>query len=140
MFIYLIINSFNKNPLNFRQGVNICQMSNNIYLRFLTLLHIIEGKGELPPLDLDAKKLLETIAVQHFQGKALTVTEAMTMSHIASPATIHRKLNVLREIGMIETLHEGTNRRTKFLVPTAQGNRYFEDHSKTMLQAAEALA
>lgn len=115
-------------------------MSKNIYLRFLTLLHTIEGKGELHSLDLDAKKLLETIAVQHFQGKSLTVTEAMTMSHIASPATIHRKLNVLREIGMIETLHEGSNRRTKYLVPTALANRYFEEHSKTMHQAAEPLA
>jgi DNA-binding MarR family transcriptional regulator len=110
-------------------------MSKNIYLRFLTLLQTIEGKGELPSLDLDAKKLLETIAVQHFQGKSLTVTEAMTLSHIASPATIHRKLNVLREIGLIETLHEGTNRRTKYLVPTAQANRYFDEHSNIMHQA-----
>jgi DNA-binding transcriptional regulator YhcF (GntR family) len=115
-------------------------MSKNIYLRFLTLLQTIEGKGELPSLDLDAKKLLETIAVQHFQGKSLTVTEAMAMSHIASPATIHRKLNALREIGMIETLHEGTNRRTKYLVPTAQANRYFDKHSETMHQALAPLA
>lgn len=115
-------------------------MSNSVYLRFLTLLHNIEGKGEFHSLDLNAKKLLETIAVQHFQGKSLTVTEAMTMSHIASPATIHRKLNTLREIGMIETLHEGTNRRTKFLVPTSQANRYFEEHSKTMHQAVAPLA
>ena len=115
-------------------------MSNNIYLRFLTLLHTNEGNGKLPSLDLDAKKLLETIAVRHLQGKSLTVTEAMAMSHIASPATIHRKLDVLREIGMIETLYEGTNRRTKFLVPTAEANRYFEEHSKTMHEAAAPLA
>jgi len=115
-------------------------MSDNIYLRFLTLLHTIEGKGELTTLDLDAKKLLETIAVRHSLGKSLTVTEAMAMSHIASPATIHRKLDVLREIGMIETLYEGTNRRTKYLVPTAQANRYFQEHSKTMNQAIAPLA
>ena len=115
-------------------------MSKNIYLRFLTLLQTIEGKGELPSLDLDAKKLLETIAVQHLQGKSLTVTEAMTLSHIASPATIHRKLNVLREIGLIETLYEGTNRRTKYLVPTAQANRYFDEHSNIMHQALAPLS
>ena len=110
-------------------------MNNHIYIRFLTLLHTIEGKGELPVLDLDAKKLLETIAVRHSQGKQLTVTEAMAMSHIASPATIHRKLDVLREIGMIDTQFEGTNRRTKFLAPTSAAVQYFQAHSKAMNQA-----
>jgi DNA-binding transcriptional regulator YhcF (GntR family) len=110
-------------------------MHNHIYIRFLTLLHTIEGKGELPVLDLDAKKLLETIAVRHAQGKPLTVTEAMAMAHIASPATIHRKLDVLREIGMIETQFEGSNRRTKFLVPTPQAAKYFQTHSQVMDQA-----
>ena len=113
----------------------IKSMNNHIYLRFLTLLHTIEGKGELPSLDLDAKKLLETIAVRHAQGKPLTVTEAMAMAHIASPATIHRKLDVLREIGMIDTQFEGSNRRTKFLVPTPQAAQYFQTHSKAMDQA-----
>ena len=55
----------------------------SIYLRFLSLLHAIEGKGELPNLDLDAKRLLEVIAVQHSQGKPLTVSDAMAMTHIA---------------------------------------------------------
>ena len=110
-------------------------MNNQIYLRFLTLLQTIEGKGELPALDLDAKKLLETIAVRSEQGKPLTVTEAMAMAHIASPATIHRKLDLLREIGMIDTHFEGTNRRTKFLVPTPQATQYFQTHSKVMNQA-----
>ncbi len=115
-------------------------MSNHIYLRFLTLLQTIEGKGELPDLDLDAKKLLETIAVRHAQGKPLTVTEAMAMAHIASPATVHRKLDMLREIGMIDTQFEGTNRRTKFLVPTPQANQYFQAHSKAMSQAMAPTA
>ncbi len=110
-------------------------MSNHIYIRFLTLLHTIEGKGELPLLDLDAKKLLETIAVRYSQGKPLTVTETMAMSHIASPATIHRKLDILREIGMIDTQFEGSNRRTKFLAPTPQAVQYFQTQSKAMDQA-----
>ena len=89
-------------------------------------------------MDLDAKKLLETIAVRHSQGKPLTVTEAMAMSHIASPATIHRKLDVLREIGMIDTQFEGTNRRTKFLVPTKAANAYFDRMSGAMQSAVNS--
>ena len=72
-----------------------------IYLRFLSLMHAIEGKGELPELDLDAKRLLEVIAVKQSQGQIITVTDAMAMVQIASPATIHRKLDQLRELGMI---------------------------------------
>ena len=56
-------------------------------------MHAIEGKGELPELDLDAKRLLEVIAVKQSQGQTITVTDAMAMVQIASPATIHRKLD-----------------------------------------------
>ena len=106
-----------------------------IYLRFLALLHAIEGKGEIPTLDLDAKKLLEVIAVHHTQGNPLTVTDAMALGHVASPATIHRKLDILREIGMIETHFEGSNRRTKYLRPTPQAEKYFSTVGEVMHQA-----
>lgn len=109
-----------------------------IYLRFLSLLHAIEGKGELPQLDLDAKKLLEVIAVQHSHGHPLTVTDAMALSHVASPATIHRKLDLLREIGMIETHFEGSNRRTKYLKPTPQAEKYFTTVGEVMQKAGLA--
>ena len=112
----------------------------SIYLRFLSLLHAIEGKGELPNLDLDAKRLLEVIAVQHSQGKPLTVSDAMAMTHIASPATIHRKLDVLREISMIDTFFEGKNRRTKYLCPTPQAEKYFIQVGDVMHQAGMKTA
>jgi predicted transcriptional regulator len=48
----------------------------------------------------------------------LTVTEAMSLVAIASPATIHRKIDELLAAGLIEHKQEGDNRRTKFLVPT----------------------
>ncbi len=111
----------------------------HIYIKFLTLLHAIEGKGELPELDLDAKRLLEVIAVQHSQDKAMTVSDAMALNHIASPATIHRKLDLLREIGMIDTVFQGTNRRTKFLVPTELAEAYFNRVSDVMQKAGLAV-
>jgi Fe2+ or Zn2+ uptake regulation protein len=106
-----------------------------VYLRFLSLLHAIEGKGELPVLDLDAKKLLEVIAVRNSQGQSLTVSDAMALTHIASPATIHRKLDQLRELGMIDTVFEGKNRRTKYLVPTKMAHDYFSQVGQVMQQA-----
>jgi Fe2+ or Zn2+ uptake regulation protein len=108
-----------------------------IYLRFLNLIHALEGEAQTPAMDLDAKKLLEVIAVHHAQDKPLTVTEAMALNTIASPATIHRKLDQLRELGLIDTVFEGKNRRTKYLVPTEATHQYFEGIGKVM-QAALA--
>jgi DNA-binding MarR family transcriptional regulator len=59
----------------------------------------------------------------------------MALDHIASPATIHRKLDQLREIGMIDTVFEGKNRRTKYLVPTKVAADYFANMGKAVQQA-----
>ena len=106
-----------------------------IYLRFLNLIHALDSGQHAPAMDLDAKKLLEVIAVRHAQSKPLTVTDAMALSSIASPATIHRKLDQLRELGMLDTVFEGKNRRTKFLVPTQAAHDYFEKVGAAMQQA-----
>jgi len=109
-----------------------------IYLNFLNLIHALDGGEHAPHMDLDAKKLLEVIAVHYAQGSSLTVTDAMAMNSIASPATIHRKLDQLRELGMIDTVFEGKNRRTKFLVPTKAANAYFDRMSGAMQSAVNS--
>ena len=106
-----------------------------IYMRFLNLLHALEGGENAPEMDLEAKKLLEVIAVHEANKNPLTVTAAMGLGHIASPATIHRKLDVLRELGMIDTVFEGKNRRTKYLVPTKAASDYFANMGKAVQQA-----
>jgi Fe2+ or Zn2+ uptake regulation protein len=109
--------------------------SKQIYLRFLNLIHALEGAENTPSMDLDARKLLEVIAVRHAQEKSLTVTDAMGLNTIASPATIHRKLDQLRELGLIDTVFEGKNRRTKYLVPTQAAHTYFNQVGEVMQQA-----
>jgi DNA-binding MarR family transcriptional regulator len=111
----------------------------NIYLRFLSLANAIEGASTpLSQVDETAKQLLEVIALHHAQGKALTVTDAMAMASIASPATLHRKLDDLREQGLIAQIFEGKNRRTKYLVPTKVADKYFANLGKVMAQAIVA--
>jgi DNA-binding MarR family transcriptional regulator len=109
--------------------------SKQIYLRFLNLIHALDGQDTASAMDLDAKKLLEVIAVHHAQEKPLTVTDAMALKTIASPATIHRKLDQLRELGMVDMVFEGKNRRTKFLVPTQAAHDYFEKVGRAMAKA-----
>jgi len=102
------------------------------YVRFLELIQTIEGRGALSEMDLDAKKLLEVIVVSDSKGKTLTVTDTMQMSHIASPATIHRKLETLRQLGFIANEYVGENRRTKYLEPTPAATKYFEQVGSVM--------
>jgi hypothetical protein len=47
---------------------------------------------------------------------------------------------VLREIGMIDTFFEGKNRRTKYLCPTPQAEKYFSQVGDVMHQAGMKTA
>ncbi len=109
--------------------------NSRIYLRFLNLLEAVEATPGFPDIDLEAKKILEVIAVRHQKENPLTVTEAMALSHIASPATIHRKLDQLREMELIDSIYQGDNRRTKYMVPTTSALQYFDRLGKIMNKA-----
>ena len=70
--------------------------------------------------------------------KTLTVSQAIALNKIASPATLHRKLDELREGGLIEQSFEGKNRRTKYLVPTKEADSYFSKMSKAITSAVNS--
>ena len=111
----------------------------NLYLRFLRVARAINQNhiGD-KNIDATAMLLLNEIAVRNLEGKTITVTEAMTISTIASPATIHRKLDELREVGLIEQIFEGNNRRTKYLVPTKTANTYFDKMASAITTAVNS--
>ncbi len=108
-----------------------------IYLRFLNLTQAITGELAASNIDLTALRLLEAVAVAYAKGTPFTVTNAMELNTIASPATLHRKLDMLREAGLIDQVFEGTNRRTKYLSPTKAANQYFDRMGKALEQAAK---
>ena len=110
-----------------------------LYLRFLRIARAVEIQNTpIKNIDSTALLLLNEIAVQHLDGKNITVTEAMLLSNIASPATVHRKLDELREAGLIEQVFEGKNRRTKYLVPTKEADSYFAKMSKAITSAVNS--
>jgi DNA-binding MarR family transcriptional regulator len=106
------------------------------YLRFARAINILKKDSHL--IDSTALQLLNEIAVQHFDGKTLTVSQAIALNKIASPATLHRKLDELREAGLIQQIFEGKNRRTKYLVPTKAADAYFAKMSKAITSAVNA--
>jgi DNA-binding MarR family transcriptional regulator len=114
-------------------------MSNqNAYLRFLNLLRGVESTLLPPSLDSTSKCLLERIACQHAIGQPLTITEAMALHDVASPATIHRKIDDLRTAGLVDTEFQGDNRRTKYLTPTSKARKYFDKVNALLPSATPA--
>jgi DNA-binding MarR family transcriptional regulator len=112
-------------------------MSNtSTYIRFINLTHALISEWEGTDIDLLSLRLLEAIAIAHSEGNALTVTDAMALNAIASPATMHRKLTSLLDAKLIEQVFEGKNRRTKYLVPTVQASNYFEQLGKALVLAS----
>jgi hypothetical protein len=80
--------------------------------------HIESQHSERLP-DLDAQVLLIRIAMAHDKKLPMNVTQAMGLKTIGSPAMLHRKINDLLHKGLVELVFEGTNRRTKYLIPTS---------------------
>lgn len=109
------------------------------YLRFIALAHVLEGTtAPVSTVDSTAQQLLNVIASNHAQDKTMTVTDAMALTSIASPATIHRKLDDLRVAGLIEQSFAANNRRTKYLTPTKAADSYFSSLGEVMKQSIAA--
>ncbi len=110
--------------------------NSSTYIRFINLTHAVTSELEGAGIYLLSLRLLEAIAIAHSEGTALTVTDAMALNAIASPATMHRKLTNLLDARLIEQVFKGKNRRTKYLVPTAQASKYFEQLGKALILAS----
>ena len=82
--------------------------------------------------------LFELIVVKHAQDQAMTVSEAMALQHMASSAALHKRIDDLREAGMIDVIFKGRNRRTKYLIPSEKGERYLRFMGQLLRKAAKA--
>ncbi len=102
------------------------------YLRLVKVVLSMENQGPFKGLDQASIKLLEVIALGELEGTPLQVTKAMELKHIASPASIHRKLEALRAQGLIDHVYEEGNQRTKFLRPTELALGHYAQISQEM--------
>ncbi len=106
----------------------------SVYLSFVSIEHFLENSSkEMSSLDATEKYLLQIIVLNDHEGKALKITEAMSLRNIASPATIHRKLKKLINLGLIRQDFEGSDRRTKYLIPTSITLTYVDSVAKALV-------
>jgi hypothetical protein len=111
----------------------------HVYLKFLQNIAALEPiQFKHKDLSPTAILLLNEIAVKDFEEQPLTVTQAMGFNALGGAANLHRKLDELRETGMIEVRSVGKNRRTKYLYITQAAFNYFQTMSKAMVEAVES--
>ena len=110
----------------------------NAYLRFLQLAKAIQSLPDAPLLDANENALLEAIALRWFENKPMTVREAIGISQLGSPATLHKRITRLRNRDLVQTFSQPDDKRAKYLIPTDKSIAMFKDFGKKMNAAFSA--
>ena len=108
---------------------------NNAYLRFVRLMESMDGYTNSSELDYVEKKLLEFIAVHESSGKPLLVGDVIYLNSIGSPATLHRRLANLKNLGFIR-FGDDPDGRKKYIELTPKAKDYYFKLGKCILKAA----
>ena len=107
----------------------------SLYIDFLMQAEKKSVHGLSEKIKAECQNLLERIVIADSMGMALTVSQAMRLAHIASPSTLHRRLDFLQSEKLIDLVFHGVNRRTKYLVPLPRTDRYLA-HMGQLIQEA----
>ena len=110
------------------------------YLRFLQLAKAIQSLPDAPLLDANENALLEAIALRWFENKPMTVREAIGISQLGSPATLHKRITRLRNRDLVQTFNQPDDKRAKYLIPTDKSIAMFKDFGKKMNAAISATS
>ena len=108
------------------------------YLRFLARIESTFNNhpaAELLPLDPNEKALMEMVMLRWAQQATMTVRQTIAHAHLGSPATLHKRLSLLRKKGYLQLEDVEGDKRAKFLVPGPLGFQYLESMGKHMVSA-----
>ncbi len=109
--------------------------SASAYMRFLQLAKSVQQLPDAPQLDANEKALLEEIALRWFENRVMTVREAIGLSQLGSPATLHKRITRLRQKDLLKTFNQPEDKRAKYLIPTDKTIAMFGNFGKRMNSA-----
>jgi hypothetical protein len=112
----------------------------NAYMRFLQLARSVQQLPDAPQLDANEKALLEEIALCWFENRVMTVREAIGLSNLGSPATLHKRITRLRQKDLLKTFNQPEDKRAKYLIPTDKTIAMFGNFGKNMNSAVSSHA
>ncbi|PUE18027.1 hypothetical protein B9Z38_02955 [Limnohabitans sp. MMS-10A-160] len=108
-----------------------------LYYRFLKLrqsVNTLPAGVALSPVE---ALLLEEIVLKQQAHQPMTVSEAIELSHLASPSTLHKKLSRLKSMALLTTENRDNDHRTKYLVLTPIAEEYFRALGKALQKAVD---
>jgi DNA-binding transcriptional ArsR family regulator len=100
-------------------------MNKNLYLHFLETTKQVAEQFPMKHIDPVCKLMLEEIAMGVARNQPLKVSDAIELKSIASRSTLHRKLSILTDAGLVKLVSSSLDKRTKQLTITATGMAYF---------------
>ena len=109
-------------------------MNNNLYICFLETTRQVADQFPMKHIDPVCKLILEEIALGEARKQPLKVSDAIELKNIASRSTLHRKLSILIDAGLIKLMTSGLDKRSKLLTITATGLAYFSTLSNAIEQ------
>ena len=101
-------------------------------MRFLQLAKAVQQLPDAPQLDANEKALLEEIVLRWYENRVMTVREAIGLTHLGSPATLHKRITRLRQKDLLKTFNQPDDKRAKYLIPTDKTMAMFGDFGKKM--------
>lgn len=103
------------------------------YLRFLQLARAMEsGEPGNALMDANESVLLEALVLRWHEGRPMTVREAIHLSALGSPATLHKRISRLREKNLLLAHTEPGDRRAKYLMPTQLALDHYDQLGRSM--------
>ena len=105
------------------------------YLKFLNLVDTMRRLPSYPEMDSTEVRLLNSLAVQWYDDKKVSVLEAMNMLADVSPGSVHRRLKTLRAKGFIKLQEDEFDNRIKYIVDTPLSDKYFKKMNECLAKA-----
>ena len=106
------------------------------YIKFIEITNKIIKLDKFPAMSPLSQKILDQIALYEMSDNPLTVRKMLGFDQIASPATIHKHLTMLRKSDFVTAQSNGQDKRTKYLTLSPLGDKYIDHLSKAILKAA----
>ena len=96
-----------------------------LYLRFLKLAQSLSQLPGVTALAPPEAHLLQEVVLRDFEHRAFTVSEALAMKHLGSPATLHKRLLRLHAAGLLDYKKDAKDHRTKYLIATPLAMQHY---------------
>ncbi|NBO83323.1 MAG: winged helix-turn-helix domain-containing protein [Betaproteobacteria bacterium] len=109
----------------------------DLFFRFQQMVQSLKALPSLRGLTPEHEALLTMIGAHWHAGEALSVRQAMRREELGSPATIHKRLQHLRSLGLIDLHTSERDSRKRMIVPTSEAIDYFAGQSKAIRAIAK---